>query len=134
MEISEKQKQKIEEVAKKYHLRLVLLFGSRVDGKIHKESDYDVAYLPSKNLSYDEENYLSLDFIRIFKHDFVDTVDMRKSRPLLLFMVFKKCQILFAEDNLVFPKYKLYAYRKYIEAKPLYEEKFRKLQEKIKNL
>ena len=135
MEISEKQKRRIEEVAKKYQLKLVLLFGSRVDGKTHKESDYDVAYLPSKNLSYDEEIDINSVFISIFPHKEgrIDTVDIRRVKPLLLFAIFTKCQVLFEQDHLIFPTYRAYAYKKYIEAKPLYEEKFRRLSEKIKN-
>jgi len=136
MELSQKQKQKIEEVAKKYRLKLVLLFGSRVEGKIHKESDYDVAYLPSKKLSFDDEVKINYYFTIIFPQERfrVDTVDLRKASPLFLAMIFKKCQVLFQEDNLIFPTYKIYAYKKYIEAKPSYEKRFKKLRKRIKRL
>lgn len=135
MEISEKQKQKIEETAKKYSLKLILLFGSRATGKINKESDYDVAYLPSKNLSFDEEVDINFQFTIIFPQEQyrVDTVDMRKAPPLLLYAIFRECQVLFAKDNLIFFAYRAYAYKKYIEAKPIYEERFKKLKERIKN-
>jgi predicted nucleotidyltransferase len=133
MEITEKQKQKIEEVAKKYKLKLVLLFGSRATGKIHKESDFDVAYLPEKNLSYDDEIDINFQFTNIFGHDRVDTVDMRKAPALLLYAIFRECLILFKKDDLIFPTYRAYAYKKYIEAQPIYEEKFIKLKDRIKN-
>lgn len=127
MEISEKQNKKIEEVAKKHHLKLALLFGSRVDGKIHKESDFDVAYLSNKKLSYGEENYLNVDFTGIFMHarDRVDTIDMRKVSPLMLFGVFRKCQVLYAKDNLIFPTYRAYAFKKYMEIKPFLEKQLK---------
>lgn len=134
MEITEKQKEKIAEIAKKYQLRLIVLFGSRVDGKIHKESDYDVAYLPSKKLSFDQENYLNYDFTGIFRHDTVDTIDIARAKPLLLFGIFRKCQVLYQQDDLIFPTYRAYAFKKYIESKPFYEEKFRRLREKIKKI
>ncbi len=136
MEISERQKEKINEIAPKYHLKLVLLFGSRVDGKIHKESDYDIAYLPEKKLSFDEEIDINFQFTNIFpqKRYRVDTVDLRKTSPLFLAMIFKKCQVLFQKDNLIFPTYRVYAFKKYLEAKPMYEERFRKLKERIKKL
>jgi len=136
MEISEKQKQKIEEVAKKYRLKLVLLFGSRVTGKTHKESDFDVAYLPEKNLSFDDEIDINFQFTLIFPQERyrVDTVDMRKAPPLLLYGIFRKCQVLFKIDDIIFPTYKVYVYKKYIEAKPIYEKRFKKLKEKIKKL
>lgn len=133
MQIDEKQKNKIKEVAKKYHLNLVLLFGSRVTGKTHKESDFDVAYLPQKNLNYDDEIDINFQFTNIFRHDRVDTVDMRKAPPLLLYAIFRECSILFEKGDLIFPAYRAYAFKKYIEAKPFYEERFKKLREKIKN-
>ena|SRR3989344_1962909 len=134
MQINSKQKSKIKEIAEKYHLKLVLLFGSRATGKTHKESDFDVAYLPEKNLSFDEENYLNFEFTNIFQHDRVDTVDMRKASPLLLYAIFQNPVILFAEDELSFSFYRAYVFKKYIEAKPIYEEKFAKLSARIEKL
>lgn len=122
MEISEKQKKKIEEIAGKYHLTLILLFGSRATGRIHKESDFDVAYLPKKDLGFDKENYLNYEFTNIFQHDRVDTVDIIKAPPLLLYAIFKECQILYKEDDLIFPTRRAYAIKKYIEAKPILEK------------
>lgn len=134
MKISEKQQKRIDELAKKYHLKLILLFGSRATGKTHKESDFDVAYLPSSNLSFDEETDINFQFIGIFSHDRIDTVDMRKASPLLLFGIFKNCQILFAEDNLIFYRYRAYIFKKYIEAESFYEQKYTKLKKLIKQL
>jgi len=123
MELSKKQKQKIEEVAEKYQLKLVLLFGSRVDGKIHKESDYDVAYLSNRKLSFEEESRLNVAFTGIFPQprERVDTVDLKKMKPLMLFGIFRECQVLFAEDNLIFPTYRAYAFKKYMEIKSFLE-------------
>lgn len=133
-ELSEKQKKLIEEIVKKYRLKLVLLFGSRIDGRTHKESDVDVAYLPEKSLDFEKECRLNYEFTEIFKTDRVDTVDLRKAPPLLLFAVFKNCELLFQKDNIVFPTYRAYAFKKYIETKPLYEEKFARLKKKLDNI
>jgi uncharacterized protein len=122
MEINQKQKEKIQEIAKKYQLKLVLLFGSQVSGKTNKESDFDVAYLSKKNLSFDEENYLNYEFTNIFQHDRVDTVNIKKASPLLLFGIFRECRVLFEQDDLIFPTYRAYVFKKYVEAKPLLEE------------
>jgi len=122
MEINKKQKKKIEEIAGKYQLKLILLFGSRVIGKINRESDFDVAYLPQKDLGFDRENYLNYEFTNIFQHDRVDTVDIRRAPPLLLYAIFNECQILYKEDDLIFPTRRAYAFKKYIEAKPILEK------------
>ena len=126
MELEKRQKQKIEEIAKKYRLKLILLFGSRATGKIHKKSDFDVSYLPEKNLSYDDEIDINFQFTNIFKHDRVDTVNMQKAPPLLLYAIFNKCFILFKKDDLIFPTYRAYAFKKYFEIKPFLEKALKK--------
>ena len=127
MEILDKQKQKIQEVAKRYGLKLILLFGSQVTGKIHKESDFDIAYLPKKNLSYDDKIDINFQFTLIFPQERyrVDTVNIKKVKPLLLYGIFRKCQVLYAQDDLVFPTYRVYAFRKYMEIKPFLEKQFK---------
>ena len=127
MEILDKQKQKIQEVAKRYGLKLILLFGSQVTGKIHKESDFDIAYLPEKNLSYDDKIDINFQFTLIFPQERyrVDTVNIKKVKPLLLYGIFRKCQVLYAQDDLVFPTYRVYAFRKYMEIKPFLEKQFK---------
>lgn len=134
MEISEKQKIKTNDLAKKYQLKLILLFGSRVTGKLNKESDFDVAYLPSRNLDFDQENDINLQFTSIFMHDRVDTVDMRKASPLLFYAIFKNCQVLFAQDNLIFYRYRAYAAKQFADAKNFYERKILKVKEAIAKL
>ncbi|KKQ21415.1 MAG: polymerase beta domain protein region protein [Parcubacteria group bacterium GW2011_GWA2_37_10] len=127
MEILDKQKQKIQEVAKRYGLKLILLFGSQVTGKIHKESDFDIAYLPKKNLSYDDKIDINFQFTLIFPQERyrVDTVNIKKVKPLLLYGIFRKCQVLYAQDDLIFPTYRVYAFRKYMEIKPFLEKQFK---------
>ena len=126
MALTEKQKLKIKEVAERYQLKLVLLFGSQTTGKVHQESDFDIGYLPLKNLGFERENHLNYEFTNIFKNDRVDTVDLRKAPPLLLYAIFHQCLVLFEEDNLIFPTYRAYAFKKYVEAKPLLEKTFEK--------
>lgn len=127
MEINEKQKQKIKEIAEKYGLKLILLFGSQSTGRTNRESDFDIAYLSKKNLTFDQENNLNYEFTNIFQHDKVDSVDIRKAPPLLLFGIFKQCLVLFKENDLIFPTYRAYAFKKYIEIKPTLEESFKKI-------
>jgi len=122
MEISEKQNQKIEELAKKYSLKLILLFGSQATGKINKESDYDIAYLPAKNLGYDDEVDINSQFISIFPHKQgrIDTVDIRHANPLLIFQISKK-NILLSGNREEFIKFKLRAFKKYNDYAPYFE-------------
>ena len=74
----------IKKIAQKYNLELILLFGSRVNGKISKESDFDIAYLSKRELNMEEEVGLNCDLMRIFQSDMVDLTNVRRANPLLL--------------------------------------------------
>lgn len=131
VKLTKAQQQRVEAVAKQYHLKLVLLFGSRSENRIHKESDFDIAYLTEKPLDFESEYHLNYEFTNVFQTDRIDTVDLRKAPPLLLYAIFHSPQVLFQENDLIFPSYQVYAFKKYIEARPLYEEKFRRLRERF---
>ncbi|MEK7173155.1 MAG: nucleotidyltransferase domain-containing protein, partial [Patescibacteria group bacterium] len=112
MEIDVTKEKLMQEVVRKYDLRLVLLFGSQVDGKqLHKESDFDVAYLSKRKLDLLEEARMMTEIAPYFHSDNIDLVNLKNAPPLLYYAVFDKCQVLFAEDELLFPTLRIYAFR-----------------------
>lgn len=128
------EKNLIKKIAQKYKLELILLFGSQFSGKTYKGSDFDIAYLSRNDLDLAKEARLIIELSPIFKSENIDLVNLRKSSPLLLYAITQKCQVIYAKNPLIFPTIRAYAFKKYIETKPFYEMKFRKLQEKIKRL
>lgn len=113
---------KIKQIAEKYDLELVLLFGSQASGKTHFASDFDIAILGQKQISFEGEIKIQYEFIKLLKIDAVDIVDIRKARPLLLYQIFcKPHKILFSVDLEIYYQYKIYALKSYIEAKPLFK-------------
>ena len=126
-----KLKKEIKKIAQKYNLELILLFGSRLDKKIHQESDFDVAYSGRRNLNLNQEAKLIIDLSPIFKSENIDLVNLKKASPLLLYAITKDCKVIFEEDSLIYDNLRAYAFKKYIETKPLYEEKFKRLRKKI---
>lgn len=124
---SEENSKKIKEIAEKYGLKLVLLFGSQASGKTHFASDIDIAVLAKKPIPLEKELEIQYKFVKIFKTDNVDIVDVRTASPLLLYQIFcKPHKILFCGDLQIYFRYKIYAMKRYIEAKPLFilREKF----------
>jgi predicted nucleotidyltransferase len=116
-------KNKIKEIAKKYNLDLVLLFGSQVRDKkyLHKESDFDIAYLAKKDLNLMEESKLICDIMAIFKSERIDLVNLKRADPLLMKQIFENHKILYCKDPKIYSLYQIYALKRYIEAKPLFE-------------
>ena len=121
----------VNKITQKYGLELILLFGSKADGATHKESDFDVAYLSKKNLTLEDEARLIIELAPVFGSENIDLVNLKKTPPLLFYAIFDKCQVLHAVNPLIFPSLRAYAFKKYVETKPLYEEKFRRLQAQI---
>ncbi|MEK7200980.1 MAG: nucleotidyltransferase domain-containing protein [Patescibacteria group bacterium] len=110
----------IEEVAKKYDVSLIVLFGSQAKGNTHKHSDTDVAFLPNKNLSFLEESGLVGDIGQTLKTD-VDAINIKKASPLILYNIFKYGKSLYEKDRGLFSEYFIKSLRLYEEATPLYK-------------
>jgi len=123
---------KINELAGKYHLSLVLLFGSRAAGKTHARSDFDIAYLSKKPLDLMDEARLLCDLMPIFRSDKIDLVNLKKAPPLLMKRVFDSHQVLFCADKAQYFGYQMYALRRYAEARPLLDLKSDYLHYRVK--
>lgn len=134
-EIDNKKEKLMRDIAQKYDLRLVLLFGSRVDGKhLRKESDFDVAYLNKRKLDLMEEARMVTEMTPYFHSENIDLVNLKNASPLLCYVVFDKCRVLYQEDELLFPTLRVYAFRKFVEMRPIYELKHQRIREYAKQI
>lgn len=120
----------IKNIAEKYHLSLVLLFGSQVSGPIHKESDIDIAVLPSKNLTFEQEINLAAEFFNISNK--IDFTNLRKASPLLLKKIIENCQALYQKNPSDFSVFEIHALNRHHEALPLYKMHFQSIKDFVK--
>jgi len=127
----DKIKEKVKEIAQKYGLSFVALFGSQATGKTHQKSDIDIAYLSKNDLGLERESNLIFDLSAIFRNENIDLLNLKNAKPLLYYGVFKNCRVIFEKTPLIFQTLRAYAFKKYIETKPLYEERFKRLEAKI---
>lgn len=127
-------REEIKKIAKKYNLKLILLFGSRVKGKTHKESDVDLAFLPEEKISFRQGILLNTEFCNIFGTDRIDTVNLREANPLLLKQILDNCRVLFQKSPQIFSIFEAQVLQKYQEAAPLFKMREEKLKELIKSL
>jgi len=113
----------INKIAKKYDLDLILLFGSQLRKKkyLHQESDFDIAYLNRKDLNLADEAKLICDLMPIFKSERIDLVNLKRATPLLMKQIFENHKVLFCRNLKIYYQYKIYAERRYVEAKPLFQ-------------
>ncbi|MEK7480790.1 MAG: nucleotidyltransferase domain-containing protein [Patescibacteria group bacterium] len=113
-------RQRIVAIAEKYQLSLVLLFGSQATGKTHKQSDYDVAYLSERPLALMEESSLIVDLMPVFQTLTVDLVNLHNASPLLLKKIAERCMMLYEKERHLFAQFRIYAYKRYMEAQRLF--------------
>lgn len=130
MDLSEKQKQKIVELAQKFDLRLLLLFGSRARRDARRDSDTDIAFLGKRKLDLEEKARLMMDLTSALKMEKIDVVDLREASPLLFYAIFRDAKILHSLDMDAFYELRVYSYKKYIETMPIYEDMFKQIKKR----
>lgn len=124
IEITPEKQKIIRKMAEKYGLGLVMLFGSQVTGKTHKESDFDIAYLSDKKLSFEDEGKMIIDMAGVIgsrDERLINLSNIKKAGALLLKEIFDKHQILFCADRNVYDSYRIFAVKNFIESRPLFD-------------
>lgn len=134
MDISEKQTQKIIELAKEFELKLILLFGSHASGHANRNSDVDLAYSSSKNLGFSDEILINTEFCNILQTNGVDTVNLKTAHPLLLNQILKNNKIIYEESSVYYHVFESMTLQKYMEAKPLFEMRDERLKKFVESL
>lgn len=92
---------KLEDLAGKYQLDLILMFGSRATGDVHLGSDTDIAVYGRRILSETEKIQLICELCNVFCTDDIDLVDLRTASPFLKKEVLKNYKILLQRDAML---------------------------------
>lgn len=124
IEITPEKQEMIRRMADKYGLNLILLFGSQVKGKTRKESDYDIAYLADKKLSFEDEGGMIINLAKIIgarDERIINLSDIGRAGVLLLKEIFDRHQIIFSADRNIYDSYKIFAVKNFLENRPLFD-------------
>lgn len=97
-------------------LRLVLLFGSSVSGKIHKRSDIDLAFLFEGPVDIIK---LTNRVINLLHTDNIDVVDLRYASPLLKYSAVKYGRVIYESSPGEFNEFYSLALKIYVDTKKL---------------
>lgn len=112
-------KDKIRPLAEKYHLKLVVLFGSEARNKTHPQSDVDFGFLADRRLSLKDIAKMQFDFSGILKIGNLEMHDLSNAPPLLLKNIATESILLYEGENSLFNRFKIYGIKIYMEARPL---------------
>lgn len=119
MKITKEQKLKIAKIAKKFQLKLVLIFGSFAMGKNRVDCDLDIALLGNKEIAFKSQISLTNELSKVFNKN-VDLSVLNQANPLLLFEA-SKSPILLYGNRSDFLKFKLYAFKAYHDYAPYFK-------------
>jgi len=131
--IIDKIKKEFPAVARELNIRLALLFGSQATGKIHKESDIDMAILTEKDIDPLELSQLTFQISEKLKIGNIELVDLRCATPFLLRQIALKSVLLYESEQGFYNDFRVYSFKVYMETKPLYELRAKSLNNYLKN-
>jgi predicted nucleotidyltransferase len=123
MELTKEQSLKINNVGKKYNLKLMLLHGSYAAGKQKVGSDIDIAILGKNPVDFDKYLKIYSELENIFgsspKRE-LDIKSLHRIDPLFCYQVAKCSQLLYGKIQ-DYNEFRAYAFRYYHDAKDLFE-------------
>jgi uncharacterized protein len=126
----------LKKIAKKYQLRVFILFGSRASENFNKDSDYDFAYFTDKPLSVNKKIELLEEIQEIVNFQQVDLIELNTTPSILLRNeIFNKTGICIYESELgLFDELAGNAWLDYMDNKDYFEEYEQILNNAIKEL
>lgn len=109
-------RERLSHVFKEEGLELVILFGSHASGKLHRQSDIDLAFLYDRDVDIVS---LTNRVIRLLHLDKIDVVDLRRASPLMKFSVAKTGLVLYESEPGIFNNFYSLAFKVYVDTKKL---------------
>jgi predicted nucleotidyltransferase len=130
MIFDERQIGDLSNIATRFDLALIILFGSSVSERLHVKSDIDIAvYLSKEKPNLKEYSELVEAFHEVFscKENEIDLSFINHADPLFLKKILEKCQLLYGSSS-KFRQLKIYAFKRYQDHKRYFkmEEEFAK--------
>lgn len=119
MNMTEADKKRITDIAKKYELSLAVLFGSMATGHTHEKSDVDVGFLAEKEIDSREYERVTTELAAVFKNPDIQLTNLRNVSPVLKKKVADEGVVLYARNNHLFDIFQIHANKLYMETKPL---------------
>jgi predicted nucleotidyltransferase len=120
------------ELAEKYQLRFVVLFGSVAKMRDSAHSDVDIAILPhdSENFTYALEECVANDIARYFNKR-TDVTIASSANPVLLHEMLEHGVPLFEEEKGLVATYRIYAWKLLVENRPVLQTRWAQAQRAI---
>lgn len=106
-------RRRLDEIAGKHGIKLMVQFGSSVSGKTHQRSDLDLAVLMGRNdLSWREVAEITRELQQLEPGREVDVAFLDRADPLFLKKIMENCRLLYGPARTLY-EWKIYAFKRY---------------------
>ena len=130
---TERLRMKISNIAEKYGLILVILYGSHAAGKARPESDIDIAVLGKEPIKFNALVDLNNEFAEIFETKNIDVKSLHFTDPLFRYEAARKGILLYGEIGF-YNRFKSYAFRDRNDSRDLFQLKEIIIKKRLENL
>lgn len=108
--------EKLSPIAKRFGIRLMVVFGSAARGKTHDESDIDVGVLTDRPITFDQRLKLWHALSFLFRTE-IDLAMLNHADPVFGFEVARDGRLLFERDKDAWENWRSYKIRQYWDTK-----------------
>lgn len=119
MEIAEKQKERIKEIAETHKFKLVLLFGSRARGRTHQQSDVDIGFLSDRSTGLSEIARVEFEMSQQLHIPRLELVSLGGMSSLFLREVITDGHVLYESSAGEYTAFISYVFKRFVEERPL---------------
>ena len=109
-------KEKLENLCRKYKIQLIILHGSYARGNANGKSDIDIGILSREKLDLDNRLNVLSDFGEVFGDKF-DPVFLNGAEPLISYQVAIHGKPVFEETEGIFQRFQIQAIARYMDSK-----------------
>ena len=120
-------REEMAKIAEKYGLNLLVLFGSQATGKTHPMSDVDIGYTANEQLELKTRFEIEREISKVLGRDDVELVDLQRISPLMKKIIADEGVMLYERESGMFELFCIYAFKLYVETKPLRELRYQSL-------
>lgn len=134
--IKEETKKIIQDLAKKYRIKVVMIFGSVARKKTQNKSDIDLAILADDDFYKNYFSDFSYDLLRAEEAEKreIDVVPIGNHNPILLFNIFNDGVLIYAEDKEEYQRLRGWARFSYEDNRRFFFGREKLLQKRLEEL
>jgi predicted nucleotidyltransferase len=133
--LTEELKLKLVDLSKKYKLKLLILFGSRAKGNYTENSDWDFAFLPKSGFTFEQEESLFNDLMKILDYEKIDLININKPKNYIIIKnIFFEGKLIYENKIGLFTDMKWNSWITYLDFKKYYDKRFELTKKELENM